>query len=147
MVDAAAVSRYPVVEGERGLGAAWVALLLAAALRQWGAFGGDQIARDAPWWVPLVVAAAGILLIIAAVVAGWEPRRELRPVAGFLGAPAEDCRPRPAGQPPGVVEKAVAALCAGTGPVALTGIGGAGKSTLATAACLDGGCSSGSGTG
>ena len=121
--------------------AAWglpgVALLLAAALRQWGAFGGDQIARDAPWWVPLVVAAAGILLIIAAVVAGWEPRRELRPVAGFLGD-----RPRlpPASRlvsRPELVEKAVAALCAGTGPVALTGIGGAGKSTLATAACLD----------
>jgi WD40 repeat protein len=121
--------------------AAWglpgVALLLAAALRQWGAFGGDQIVSDAPWWVRLVVAAAGILLIIVAIVAGWAPRRELRPVAGFLGD-----RPRlpPASRlvrRPELVEKAVAALCAGAGPVALTGIGGAGKSTLATVACLD----------
>ena len=121
--------------------AAWglpgVALLLAAALPRWGAFGGDQIARDAPWWVRLVVAAAGILLIIVAVVASWEPRRELRPVAGFLGdRPRLPPASRLVGRPE-LVETAVAALCAGTGPVALTGIGGAGKSTLATAACLD----------
>ena len=53
----------------------------------WVTTGGNQIAKGAPWWVPVVVGAAGVLAIGWAVAAGQERLPALRTVPGFLGAP------------------------------------------------------------
>ena len=44
---------------------AGAALLLVAVLSRWVTIGGNQIAKGAPWWVPVVVGAFGVAAI------GW----------------------------------------------------------------------------
>ena len=111
------------------------ALLLVAVLSRWVTIGGNQILRGAPWWVPVVLGVAGLLAIGAAMAASREPVRELRTVQGFLGAPPRMPASDRLVERPDLSAAVVAALRARDGPVALTGIGGAGKSTLAARAC------------
>jgi len=116
---------------------AGAALLLVAVLGPWVTIGGNQILRGAPWWVPTVLGAVGLLAIGWAVLASREPERELWTGQGFLG---EQPKMPPAGrlvERPDRSEEVVAALCAARGLVALTGPGGTGKSTLAATACRD----------
>jgi hypothetical protein len=114
-----------------------VALLLVAVLGRWVTIGGNQIVRGAPWWVPVVLGTVGLLAIARAMAASGEPARELRTVQGFLGAPPKMPAPDRLVERPDLSAAVVAALPAEDGPVALTGIGGAGKSTLAAGACGD----------
>ena len=82
-----------------------------------------------------IVAAVGFLAIAWAVVASVAPARELRTDQGFVGA-----RPRlPVRlvERPDLLRDVVRALCAQDRLVAVAGIGGAGKSTLAARACAD----------
>ena len=116
---------------------AGAALLLVAVLSRWVTIGGNQIAKGAPWWVPVVVGAFGVLAMAWGVATGRERLPALRTVPGFLGAPPKMPDPRRLVGRPEVAQQIAAALRAGDGPVALTGIGGAGKSTLAAGACLD----------
>ena len=122
---------------DTGLLACGIALLLVAVIGQWVTISGYQIFRGAPWWVRGVLAAAGVLVTGWALAAGKEQERELRTGRGFLGAPPKMPGPGRLVGRPDLLETAVAALRAENGPVALTGIGGAGKSTLAAAACED----------
>ena len=110
-------------------------LLLVAPLSRWVTIGGNQILRGAPWWVQVVLGAVGLLAIGGAVAASREPAREMWTAEGFLGAPPK--MPDRLVERPDLSEAVVAALRAGGGPVALTGMGGAGKSTLAAGACGD----------
>ena len=116
---------------------AGVALLLVALLSRWVTIGSNQIARDAPWWVAALVGVAGVLAIAWALAASREQLPALRTVPGFLGAPPKMPDPQRLVGRPDLSHRLAAALRAGGGPVALTGIGGAGKSTLAAAACMD----------
>ena len=120
-----------------GLLACGIALLLVAVIGQWVTISGYQIFRGAPWWVRGVLAAAGVLVIGWAMAASKEQARELRTGRGFLGASPKMPGPSRLVERPDLLETAVAALRAEDGPVALTGIGGAGKSTLAAAGCGD----------
>ena len=120
-----------------GLLACGAALLLVAVLGQWVTVSGYQIFRGAPWWVRGVLGAAGVLVIGWAVAAGKEQARELRTGRGFLGAPPKMPGPSRLVGRPDLLETVMAALRAEDRPVALTGIGGAGKSTLAAGACGD----------
>ena len=110
-------------------------LLLVAVLGRWVTIGGNQIFRGAPWWVPVVLGAVGLLAIGGAMAASREPARELRTVPGFLGEPPKMPTPDRLVERPDLSAAVVAALRAEDRPVALTGIGGAGKSTLAAGAC------------
>ena len=114
---------------------AGVALLLVAILGRWVTIASNQILQGAPWWVQVVLGAVGLAAIALAVATSREPARELRTVRGFLGAPPR--MPDRLVERPDLSEAVVAALRAGRGPVALTGMGGAGKSTLAAGACGD----------
>ncbi len=120
-----------------GLLACGMALLLVAVLGQWVTISGYQIFRGAPWWVRGVLGVAGALVIGWAVAASKEQARELRTGRGFLGASPKMPGPNRLVGRPDLLETVVAALRAEDGPVALTGIGGAGKSTLAAGACGD----------
>jgi hypothetical protein len=122
-------------------------LLLVAVLGRWVTIGGNQILRDAPWWVSVVLGAAGLAAIGGAVAAGREPVRALRTGRGFLGAPPKMPPRDRLVERPDLSEKVVTALRTGGVPVALAGMGGAGKSTLAAGACWTGGCAGGSGMG
>ena len=113
------------------------ALLLVAFWGRWVTIGGNQIFRGAPWWVPVVLGTVGLLAVVLAVAASWEPGREFWTGRGFLGAPPRMPPPGRLVERPDLSAAVVAALRAGGGPVALTGIGGAGKSTLAAGACGD----------
>ena len=114
---------------------AGVALLLVAFLGRWVTIASNQILQGAPGWVQVVLGVTGLLAIALAVATSREPARELRTVRGFLGAPPR--MPDRLVEHPDLSKAAVAAPRAGGGPVALTGMGGAGKSTLAAWACGD----------
>ena len=120
-----------------GLLACGVALVLVAVLGQWVTVSGYQIFRGAPWWVRGVLGVAGVLVIGWAMAASKEQARQLRTGRGFLGASPKMPGPSRLVDRPNLLEMVVAALRAGDRPVALTGIGGAGKSTLAAGACRD----------
>ena len=116
---------------------AGAALLLVALLGRWVTIGGNQILRGAPRWVEVVLGAVGLVAIGWAVALSREPARELWTGRGFLGARPKMPSPGRLVERPDLSEAVVAALRAGRGLVALTGIGGAGKSTLAARACGD----------
>jgi len=125
---------------------AGVALLLVAVLGRWVTIASNQILQGAPWWVQAVLGVTGLLAVAWAVASGREPARELRTVRGFLGAPPR--MPDRLVERPDLSEAVVAALRAEGRPVALTGMGGAGKSTLwRQGHAGTGGCAGGSGTG
>ena len=113
---------------------AGVALLLVAIMGRWVTIASNQILQGAPWWVQVVLGVVGLAAIALAVATSREPVRELRTVRGFLGAPPR-MSDRLVERPD--LSEAVVALLAEGGPVALTGMGGAGKSTLAAGACGD----------
>ena len=125
---------------------AGVTLLLVAVLGQWVTIGGNQVLRGAPKWVPVLVGAVGVLGIVWAVVASRERSQELRTGGRFLGVPPKMPAPDRLVKRPVLLEKVVAALRAGGGPVALTGIGGVGNSTPSGGRGTTGGCSGGSGS-
>ena len=51
---------------------AGAALLLVALLSRWVTIGGNQIAKGAPWWVPVLVGALGVRAVGWAVAASRE---------------------------------------------------------------------------
>lgn len=112
-------------------------LLLVAGLARWVTIGSNQILPGAPWWVRVVLGATGLLAIALAMATSQEPARGLRTDQGFLGAAPKMPGADRLVERPDLSQAVVAALCAGGRPVALTGIGGAGKSTLAASACWD----------
>ena len=114
-----------------------MALLLVAALGQWVTINGYQTFRGAPWWVRVVLGTTGVLIIGWAVAAGKEQARELWTGRGFLGASPKMPSPSRLVGRPDLLETAATALRAESRLVALTGIGGAGKSTLAAGVCGD----------
>ena len=113
------------------------ALLLVALLSRWVTIGGNQIAKGAPWWVPVVVGAFGVAAIVWGLWVSREHWPALRTAGGFLGAPPKMPHPRQLVSRPDLSQKIAQALRAGDRLVALTGIGGTGKSTLAAEASLD----------
>jgi hypothetical protein len=82
-----------------------------------------------------VLGAVGLAAIAWAVATSRERARELRTARGFLGAPPR--MPDRLVERPDLSEAVAAALRVGGRPMALTGMGGAGKSTLAAGACGD----------
>jgi WD40 repeat protein len=116
---------------------AGAALLLVAVLGRWVTIGGNQIAKGAPLWVLFVVGAAGLLAIVWGLVLSREHPPALRTSAGFLGAPPKMPDPRRLVSRPDLSQKIAQALLAGDRRVALTGMGGTGKSTLAAEASMD----------
>ena len=120
-----------------GLLVSGAALLLVASLSRWVTIGGNQILRGAPWWVEVVVGAVGLLAISLAVLVSRGPVQGLRAGQVFLGAPPRMPTPGRMVERPDLSAAVVAALRPREGPVALTGVGGVGKSTLAAAACGD----------
>jgi hypothetical protein len=102
----------------------------------------------------VVAVAAFVAAAVQAVLAGLQLRQGSHPVSAEPPAPRKSLPalwtlPRFLGAPPkmpdrrrlvsraDLSQKVAEALRAGGGPVALTGVGGAGKSTLAAGACLD----------
>ena len=112
-----------------------LALLAVAAVGPGVSVDGTQISPDASWGTRAVLVALGATAIIWAVLASRGPVRELWADRGFLGA-----RPREPDQfiaRPDLTERVIAALSGRPRAVALVGIGGVGKTTLAAAACGD----------
>ena len=112
-----------------------LALLIVAVAGPRATVNGTQIGPGASWWQRAVVVAAGLLAIALGVLAGRGPVRELWTGGGFLGAPPRV--PARLVERPDLLAAVVRAVRAGERPVALAGIGGAGKSTLAARACSD----------
>lgn len=112
-----------------------LALLLIAVVGPWVTIDGTQVGKGAPWWVQVTLAAAGALVIGWALLASRDPDQQLRAGSGFLGAPPR--LPARLVARPELSERLVTALQSGAESVAVTGIGGAGKSTLAAQACRD----------
>jgi WD40 repeat protein len=118
-----------------GLLVSGATLLLASFLGRWVTIGGNQILRGAPWWVQVVLGGVGLLAIAVAVATSREPSRELETTQRFLGVP-----PRLPGRLVARLDmskRVVGAMRADRRLVALAGIGGAGKSTVAASACWD----------
>lgn len=115
-----------------GLG---VSLLLAAIAGSEASVSGVQLVKGVPLWVQILIGAVGVALILWALAATREPVPELWTQQGFLGvAPRIPAR---FVERPGLSEAVVTALAASAQTVALTGMGGAGKSILAAHVCHD----------
>ena len=114
---------------------AGAALVLVAVLGQWVTIGGNQIVKGAPWWVPVVVGTFGVAAIVWGLWVSREHRPALRTAGGFLGAPPKMPDRRRLVSRPDLSQKIAQALRAGDRLVALTGMAGTGKSTLAAEAC------------
>jgi len=112
-----------------------LALLLVACVGPRASIDGSSVSPGASWWQRVVVLAVGVLAIAWAVLVTQRPLRVLQTGRGFLGAPPQ--APARLVQRPDLVAATVRALRAGADVVALTGIGGAGKSTLAAVVCTD----------
>lgn len=110
-------------------------LLLVACLGPRVTIDDSSIGPGASWWQRVAVLVVGLLSVGWAVLATRRPVRVLRTGRGFLGtAPPMPSRPVPR---PDLVAAAVQALHTGASVLALTGIGGTGKSTLAAVVCRD----------
>ena len=112
-----------------------LALLIAAAAGPRANINGSSIGPGASWWQRAIVLAVGVLTIGWAVLASPDSVPALRTGKGFLGAPPR--APARLVRRPDLTAAVVRALRARDGTVALAGIGGAGKSTLAVSACAD----------
>ena len=110
-------------------------LLVVSAVGPQASVNGVQVGPGASWWQRAIVAAAGVLAIVWAVVASREPAAELRGEGGFLGAPPS--LPTRLVERPSLTKSIVRAIVGGARVVAVTGTGGSGKSTLAARACID----------
>lgn len=110
-------------------------LLLVAWLGPKVSIDGTQVEKNAPLWVQLVLTLAGACAIAWALLASRRPVQQLWTARGFLGTPPR--MPIRHVTRPEMSEAVVAAVCSSERPVALTGIGGVGKSTLAAEACRD----------
>jgi hypothetical protein len=112
-----------------------LALLVVALVGSQVSVNGTQLGPGVSWWQRTVVVAVGVFAITWAVLASRGPVRELWTGRGFLGTP------------PGVPKKLIArrdlaqvivgGLRQRPRTIALIGIGGAGKSTLAAIAITD----------
>jgi WD40 repeat protein len=112
-----------------------LALLLVAIAGPQVTVGGTQIGKSTPWWVQFALAVAGVLVIGWALLASRGSDQQLWVGPGFLGTPPRV--PARLVARPELSEAIVAAMRSGAESVAVTGIGGAGKSTLAAQACQD----------
>jgi WD40 repeat protein len=111
-------------------------LLLVAWLGPRVIINGTQIQKDTPWWVQVVLTVVGLVVIAWTLFASRHAPERLWTARGFLGTPPRV--PVRYVARPEVSEAVVAAVCDDSRPVvALTGIGGVGKSTLAAQACRD----------
>lgn len=110
-------------------------LVLAAVLDVRASIGGAQLGPGASWWQRVMVIAAGLGVVVLALVRAPGEDEELWSSEGFLGAPPVVSNR--------LVERAeltrevVGGLRASGRPVGLVGIGGAGKSTVAALVCRD----------
>jgi WD40 repeat protein len=112
-----------------------LALALVAVLGPRVNVDGTQVGPGAPGWQRAGVLAVGLLVIAWGVLAGRVPVRVLRAEQGFLGA-APPVTSRLV-ERPDQSAAIVRALRARQRSVAVAGIVGAGKSTLAARACSD----------
>jgi hypothetical protein len=110
-----------------------LALLLVTILGSDITIDATQIGPGASWWQRLVILAVGVLAVACAVLTSRGPVRELWTGRGFLGA--QPRLPAQLVQRPDRTKLIVRAVRQRVRPVAVVGIGGAGKSTLAAQAC------------
>lgn len=118
-----------------GLLAFGITLLLVGLAGSQITINGSQVGKNAPSWLKILLMAIGALAIILALLASGGPVRKLWTGRGFFGVPPR-LPARFVGRP-ALGEKIVASLRGQSKSVALTGIGGAGKSTLAAWVCGD----------
>ena len=110
-----------------------MALLVVAAVGPQLSVSGAQIGPGASWWQRAIVGAAGMAAVAWALLASYLPG--LRTGKGFLGAPP--------GVPARLINRQdhvgliVEAVRRPMRAVAVVGIGGTGKSTLAAHACSE----------
>ncbi|GAA1587930.1 hypothetical protein GCM10009678_82970 [Actinomadura kijaniata] len=128
----------------QGVRRRWAAVVIGAAAiiagLVWALLaGGDRDARvERAGWIAGIEAALALVVFLVRWAWLWQvdrPIRELAGPEGFLGA-APPRNPRYVDRPD-LVREAVAALRGGARAVALVGLGGTGKSTLAAAVCRD----------
>jgi hypothetical protein len=110
-----------------------LALLIAAAAGPRASIDGSSVGPGASWWQRAVILGFGLLAAGWAVLTSRELVPTLRSGRGFIGAPPQ--LPARLVQRPDLLAAVVAALRTQGRAVALIGIGGAGKSTLAAQAC------------
>jgi WD40 repeat protein len=96
---------------------------------------GTQVAKNAPLWTKGALTVVGVSVIAWALFASRRRPEQLWTARGFLGAPPRV--PIRYVHRPEISEAVVAAVCQPGLVVALTGIGGVGKSTLAAQTCRD----------
>ena len=112
-----------------------LALLIGAVVGPRADVSGTQIGPGASGWQRAVVLAVGLIAIVWAVLATRGPVGTLWTGGGFLGVPPR--LPTRLVERPDLSAAITRAMQVGHGPLALVGIGGAGKSTLAARACAD----------
>jgi WD40 repeat protein len=115
-----------------GLG---LALVLVAFAGAGSSIDGFQLVKGVPLWARALTGATGLAVVALAVLAARNPVPELWTQHGFLGVPPRT--PARLVTRPELTRTLVEALTGPASNVALTGIGGAGKSTLAAQACCD----------
>jgi WD40 repeat protein len=113
-----------------------LALVLVAFAGPRVSIDGFQLVKGVPLWVQALTGGVGIVVVAWAVAATRSRAPELWTQQGFLGVPPR--MPSRFVARPGLSEVLVSALAGSDGGVALTGIGGAGKSTLAAQVAGDG---------
>jgi WD40 repeat protein len=112
-----------------------LALLIAVVAGPHADVDGTKIGPGASGEQRAIVLLAGLLSVIWSVLASWEPARVRWLGGGFLGE--RPPLPLILVERPYLRAEIVRAVRAGERPVAVTGIGGAGKSILAAQACSD----------
>jgi WD40 repeat protein len=112
-----------------------LALVLVALVGPKAAIGGVHVGRGASWWVqPVLLGVGGLTILLALTVD--QNSKKIHTGLGFLGVPPR--KPSRFVSRPDLSNAVVTALSGQSNCVALTGIGGAGKSTLAIQVCETG---------
>jgi len=110
-----------------------VALVVAAVAGPQVSVDGNSVGPGTSWWQRAVLVGVGVVVVAWAVLASRESLPVLRTGRGFVGAPPRV--PVRLVRRQDLLQMVVDALHARERTVALAGIGGAGKSTLAAQAC------------
>jgi WD40 repeat protein len=108
-------------------------LVLVAVIGAQADIDGVQIGKGASWWVQPILLASGAVTIALALIVNQGPNQGRRVGHGFLSVPPR--KPNRLVSRPDLLDAVVTTLSARRPCIALTGIGGAGKSTLAKQVC------------
>ena len=129
-------ARYRLRRANTSLLTLGIACLLVALIGEGLTIGGVSVSRILPWWQHAALALAGLVFISLSLVVGVQlPERPASPMGGFLGAPPHRTPSSRFVPRPDETRLLISALTAGGArPVALVGMGGVGKTVLATEA-------------